>query len=557
MLKNIQLRCFILQVMAVVASLQLHAQTEFKTKSISIFKNGQSFVVKEGSVSTTDKVYTMDDLPKASFGTLWFTGLQADVAKVVSRQEASYEAVERKAIGFAELLYANKGKRITLTTADDKSFTGTVEDFDLPEEINSAIQLKEAEFAQKYSSVYNADFHLFPSSSPVLLLKMNNTWMSIDPAHIKTIEFFEKPIQKATSKVKVIKPLIKIYFTQGGQQLLNVMYLRDGISWTPTYLLQLLSDTEARLKLQAEVVNDMEDLKDANINFVVGVPNFKFAGTQATLTSFVNRLYNTTSDAGNRFSNAIIPSSQMMGTAKYSINYEAASEPMENVEATASEDLYFYNIKNVDLEKGGRAHYPLLNTLVKIKHLYECNLMSATNDEIYDVDDEDGTFSFNETYSNVYHSIEITNDTKTPFTTGSVLIVQDETQNPLAEDLIKYTGSGTTSSILLTQSPDVRVEEKAKIISSQEDIRKKDGYSYNLITVQSEVTAVNSKSKGIDLAVTKSLYGKCQNASIKYDSRSAVYGNNINPLQYLTFKTHVKAGEKQKFTYTYTVYVRR
>jgi hypothetical protein len=94
----------------------------------------------------------------------------------------------------------------------------------------------------------------------------------------------------------------------------------------------------------------------------------------------------------------------------------------------------------------------------------------------------------------------------------------------------------------------------SKIISTKENARTWDSYTYYSITVQNEVTITNSKSKDIDMAIYKSLLGKCQNASIKYDSRLDIYKNDVNSLEYLTFKISVKAGEKQKFTYTYSVY---
>ncbi len=531
---------------------QLIAQTELKTKSISVFKNGKSFVVKEGKVPTTDNVYTLTKIPDALFGTLWFVA-ETNIMQVTSKLEVVDEPVERKASSFTDLLYANKGKQITLTTQDDKTYVGTVEDFDLPEEVNSFLQLKEAELSEKYGSMYSSDFRLFPTVSPVLLLKMNSKWISIEPSSIKTIEFSEKPEKITKSKVRVRKPLVKVKFAKGGEQELNLMYLQNGISWIPSYLLELTSDTEARLRLQAEVVNDVEEIVNTDINFVVGVPNFKFANGTATLTSFVEKLRMQVSNGyDSRFSNAI--ASQVMA------DYEVADEKMaiitqDNDNAETSEDFYFYNIKNVNLEKGGRAHYPLYSVPVKIKHLYECNLPTSQNENAYRNYSDDGNYSFNTKYSNVFHSIELKNDTKNPFTTGSVMIIDAKTQKPLAQDLVKYTGVGQTSFIQLTQSPDIRVEEQEKIINTQLQAKKKNGYNYSLLTMQSEVVVVNSKKQDIELSIRKIIAGKSKSATIKYDSKQIPNASSINPIDNLKFDLNVKAGETLRFTYTYEMYV--
>ncbi len=506
------------------------AQQDLKTKSISVFKNGKSFVVKEGEVATTDNIYTLSKVPNALFGTFWFVGLQSDVVQVTSKLDIVDEAIERKASSFADLLYANKGKQLTLTTTDDKTYTGVVEDFDLS-----------------------------GTEMPVLLIKTGNKWISLSPSAVKTIEFSDKPEKTAKLSTKVTKPLVKVQFTKGGNQPLSMMYLQNGISWTPTYLLELISDTEARLRLQAEVMNDAEDIVSTNMNFVVGVPNFKFANNAATLTSFVEGLRRETGyyDYGGnnaKFSNALM--TQVAADYSYSEVVVDEDARVEDVAADVSEDFYFYNVNNINLEKGARAHYPLFNVPVKIKHLYECNLSPLQNERSYRSYDNESQLSFDTKYCNVFHTIEIKNDTQNPFTTGSVMIVDDKTQRPLSEDIIKYTAIGQTSSIQLAQSPDIRVEEQEKIISTQQQAKKKNGYTYSLLTIQSEVVVINSKKQDIEMAINKVISGKSKTATIKYDSRQTPAGSSsINPLDRLKFSLNLKAGEKLKFTYTYEMYV--
>lgn len=548
------MRKLILPILALLITIQLMAESELKTKSISIFKNGKSFVIKEGNASTIDNVYTLQKTPNALFGTLWFTGLKTDIVKVTSKLEQVDETIERKASSFTDLLYANKGKLITLTTNDDNVYSGIVEDYNLPEEINTLLQLKEDELKEKYGSTYNTDFRIFPPETPVLLIKIDNKWVAIAPSTVKTIEFTEKPEKVTKLNIKVKKPVVKIQFAKGGIQPLSMMYLQNGISWTPAFLLELISDTEARLRLQAEVVNDAEDIVDTSVNFVVGVPNFKFADNPATLTSFVTQALR---DIGynyrdNRFSNAL-----MTQVADYSYSEKMSNdEAGGNIDADTSEDFYFYNVNNISLEKGGRAYYPLFNVPVKIKHLYECNLPPMQDEQKYRNYDNDSQLSFDIKRCTVFHSIEIKNDTKTPFTTGSVMIVDGKTERPLAEDLIKYTGVGQTSSIQLTQSPDIRVEEQEKIIDTRQQGKKQNGYSYSLLTIQSEVVIMNSKKQNVEMSINKLISGKSKTASVKYESRQIPGSNSINPIDRLKFNLNVKAGETLKYTYTYEMYVR-
>jgi hypothetical protein len=356
-------------IVAVLSTVSFSAQSEFKTKSISIFKNGQAFVIKEGEISTKDNVYTFDKIPNALFGTLWFAGLKSNILQVTGKQEEVEESVERKAVSFRDLLYAYKNKRFTLTTNDEKIYTGTIEDFDLQNDANSP-----------------------------LIIKTDGKWISILPVSIKNIEFAEKPEKIIKTNKKEMKPVIKVMFEKGGNQQLSMMYLQNGISWIPTYLLELKSETEAQLKMQAEVINNVENIENADVNFVVGVPHFKFVSNPATLTSFAKQIYRRNDydnygGLGASFSNAKI---SQAAESSYSDN-ETISMPTigTNIEADVSGDYYFYNVKNISLEKGERAHYSIFDIPIKIKHLYECDLSNMSEDQ-YNRYRRESNFTFDE-----------------------------------------------------------------------------------------------------------------------------------------------------------------
>lgn len=503
------------------------AQSELQTISVSIFKNGKSFVVKEGDVTTKENVYTLREIPNALFGTLWFTGLHADIAQVTGKLDSVSESLERSADSFADLLYANMGRRLTVTTSDDKIYTGTVEKFNL--------------------NAVGAD--------AVVVIKTDGGWVSLAARSVKTLDFAEKPECTVQLTEKVEKPLVQVRFATGGTQPLRVMYLQDGISWLPTYLLELVSETEGQLRLQAEVSNDAENLVNTSVNFVVGVPNFKFADNPAALISFApNLLRNQGASGASRFNNSLM--SQAMSSYSYSeVRTPVSDGEIPDVIADSSEDFYFYTVNGITLDKGARAYYPLFNIPVKIRHFYECNLSSIQDERSYHNYDGESQFLFDTKHCNVFHSIELKNDTQTPFTTGSVMIVDGKTRRPISEDLIKYTGAEQASSIQLAQAPDIRVEEQEKIISARPQAKKWRGYSYSLVTIQSDVVVVNSKNQAVDLVIDRQITGKCVSSTEKYHSRQMPGANSVNPLDRLKFDLKVKPGTTLNFSYTYEIYV--
>ena len=530
----------------------LIAQPNIETKSISVFKNGKSFVVREGVVETKNNEYLLDKIPNALMGTFWFSGKNSYVTQVTSSFLQVDEPIERKATSFFDLLYANKGKQITILTNERETYNGIVEELDLPEQIANYLRLKEKELSENYPAIDISDFKIF--GGQIFSLKMNNKWISLSPTNIKAIEFNEKPNHMVKSNLKTKKPILKIQFNKSGPQGLNMIYLQDGISWNPTYLLMLLSETEASLKLQAEVINDVEHIKNCDINFVIGVPNFKYATQPATLTTLTQTIKDyysmATYNKSNIYSNALIPS-QIYAEESIADYDDVSTVYNEDNKIEQNEDFYFYTVKNVDLEKGARAHYPLFESKIKIKHLYECNLSnSQINSSYY----HEENFSFDTKYSNVYHSIEIKNDTKNPFTTGPIMIVSE--LKAISQDLLKYTATGLTSSIKLTQSSDIRIEEKEKISNIGKNYTKFNNDNYRLVTLQSEIIIVNSKNQDINFSLNKHIMGTLKNVSEKYTNHSKVLNNNINQTENFNIRIVLKAKETKKINYTYQVYVR-
>ncbi|MDR6570762.1 hypothetical protein MRBLMN1_005758 [Chitinophaga ginsengisegetis] len=553
---------FILLALLLATGTTLVAQENAVTKSLSVFKNGQSFVVKEIKAQVADSGFRLNNLPVALFGTYWFAGTTNPVSRVSSRVEQVNEIQERKANSFLELLHANKGKSITIVTTDNNIYKGSVEDFDLPEEINSRLQLQQMQLTNVYRGQYQFD-RIYAPANPVLLLKMNGKWIGIEPATIKTITFEDKPSRTTTARIAVQKPIVTVHFAKSGQQSFTMMYLQNGLSWTPVYQLQLVSETEATLNLQAEVNNNVEDIKNTDVDFVMGVPNFSQAITLATLLNF--------SSTGN-VENANIYSNAIQMRADYArdraaesiVMPEQASSP-DNT-AVENEDLYFYTLKNISLSKGERAQYPVFNKPVKIHHFYK-TVLPASVMSTYQVNGEEGTASEEMEAANhagrgatpnkVNHFVEIYNNTDNPFTSGAVLILQKNTQKPIAQDVLKFTAKGSSTPIFITTAPDILVREKEALVSVKKEAKTYNGYKYTLATVKGTITVINSKSRLADIQVQKTISGAITSASTKYSqSLNLEYKNDINQGRQLDFELAVDAGAKKSFTYTYEMYIR-
>ena len=100
-------------------------------------------------------------------------------------------------------------------------------------------------------------------------------------ASIRNIELLDKfeinQIVKTLEKENRLS--LKVDGAKDGEKLnLGIAALERGLRWIPAYRVEVKGEPikEAKLELEAMLVNDLTDLKNSDVYFVVGVPSFMF-----------------------------------------------------------------------------------------------------------------------------------------------------------------------------------------------------------------------------------------------------------------------------------------
>ncbi len=510
-----------------------------KTKSVSIFKNGTAFFIKEGTVKPKDGSYIMtDNIPRALFGTFWIHSPNKELKHVTSYNDQVTTKTENVAISFIDLLEANKGKKMKIHIGKDEVYEGTTEE----------VIMKDSDGNEKR----------FINQS-VIVFKTNSQWLSFSPVEIRRIEFLEKPNQLLEKETTTNKNILSVDFTtKRSEQPLEMMYLENGLNWVPTYLIELKSDTKAKLSLRAEVTNGAEDIEGADVNFVVGIPNFRYANRLSSLVDFLGMIYPTNNIyAGNNFSNSL--TTQRLDYALEEATVTATGTPMGNgVTGDGDEDLYFYNVKNINLKNGGRGQYPVFSEDIEIAHIYECNL--AQNSAAANYYQKDFLFT-PDNQNPVFHSIKVNNNLEFPWTTGSAMVVSEKsgTTRPISQDMLNYTPIKGHSYVKLTESPDIKVKHAEKEIAREQKVRRvntNNRYYYDLVTVEGKIKVKSYKDKKVDLNLKRMIYGDLQETDVKWLKAERVNRTgDINKITDVCWETSISGGEELEITYTYKVYV--
>jgi hypothetical protein len=215
------------------------------------------------------------------------------------------------------------------------------------------------------------------------------------------------------------------------------------------------------------------------------------------------------------------------------------------LEGEASEDLFFYDRPNVTLAKGERALYPVFTENVPFRHIYLWEVPEET---------EETRRSIPTAEDSVWHSIMLTNNGSTPWTTAPAFVLAHE--KPLAQNTLHYTAAGAQGTVKLTVASDVTVErEELEVERKPRDLERSSTH-YDALTIEGTLHLHNFKREAITLSIVKNLEGTTLSQQPKAKvTRRAVRPKAVNPKERLEWEVPLAAGEEKTVKYRYKIWV--
>jgi hypothetical protein len=281
----------------------------------------------------------------------------------------------------------------------------------------------------------------------------------------------------------------------------DLFYYTPGLRWIPTYRVALGEEGEADLVMQAEILNEAEDLPGVPVDLVVGVPNFRFRDVVSPL-SLEPQLQDPLKRAapqimGQRHSNVLF--SQRAGERRGQHQQPMAVAPggapavPPELAGEGAQDLFVYKVPKLALRAGERAAIPVLSASVPFRHLYTWDVhLAQTNAEQLRSGSRHAS-PVRLLKNEVWHQIELTNRTEVPWTTGAALTVQGVL--PIGQELLTYTSVGGKCQVPLTVAVDVRGTIEEEEISRKPKAQTYHGYHYALVTKKAPSASPTTRRK--------------------------------------------------------------
>lgn len=527
-----------------------------RLKRVALFKNGLGFFVREGTLAGDTRVALLGPFAASSHGTFWVScPAHAGLETLTAREVTTTEEVPAREI--AELLRANVGKGVTLYTGADpeSAITGEIVAF-APDRVPALLD--------PYAMGQHSDTSraLPQGRGQFLLLQTDDGIRALDPYRIWSIQFADTEIERSVSQ-ELKRAELEAYLTSPSQgDWLSVSYLAKGITWAPSYLIDISEPQKARLSAKALIINEAEDLQATHVDLITGFPNLQFADVlspvarKESLASFLRAL----SQGRSETRGATVLSNVMVQSAEYArrpglAGAEAAPLPDYGAAAPGqvAEDLFLYPLENIALAKGETGYYPLFTEIVPYTGFYQWEIPDyVTEEDRYGQPRREERDKPEE----VWHSIRLTNSTQVPWTTAPVQLMKNS--SIIGQDTLNYTPPNAKATVKITRAVSVKAEQTEVETDRERDAVRIYGYHYDRVTIKGTLSVTNYKGEVISLEIAKILSGEVQSATPEAEDVVLARGlARMNPTHLLTWTIQLKPGQHREITYAYEALIRR
>ncbi len=498
-----------------------------------MFKNG--FAITRRVIEVTKPGSTIVvPIPNGAMGTLWFTpddGMELD-SVAVETETTSGGKLTNGATSLEQILYINVGGTITLTVAEKEGspsrLTGKL--------VSASGSVVVVEGAEATRAI------------------LKSTVLSVEGKGLKWSTTFDSIGTRRVMRVR----------TSGKPGRIGVVALERGLSWSPSYAVNLQPDGKTlTLVAKATIVNDLESLKDLDCRFVTGFPNLPFANTPDPLVAEAmvasggfgggGGVGGFGGQGGAAFSNA----DQSRG-ASIGIRDEDAKLLQASGDGEALGELFFYPRKGVSVEAQGRAAYTLFAVTAPYETVYAWDLNDpAPGQAVFTARvPPPGTPSNDE----IWQTLRFANTARLPLTTAPATTF--EAGEILGQDTLRYVSPNQIAELRVTRTLDISTdfteEEEGRERGFVKGKNKTGEYPiYDRVTAKGTITIVNRKTAPVKMRVRKPFTGTWASGEGSPKVAATAAGLRLpNPTGLAEWTPSVPAGGTVKLTYTVKLLVR-
>jgi len=527
-------------------------------ESVGLFKNGLAVVRATFPIDGAGS-YCWDRVPHVIHGTFW---VESDGEVAVQSTTRRIEETDDSGAPSGVLQYDLAGKEVTITlrhkdSPQDPRITGTV--WAVPPRAGKRLwDTNYASLNPSARSYYWSSQVQMPQPAPaastgnfLVLHDETGARRYIDLSGIASVEA-KGPF--GTVKRMVEKPVLVFDVrkapAKGG--VVRVSWLTKGLAWMPSYQVDLSDAKNLRIRQNAVVRNESDDLANTEIQLISGFPSVRFGAVDSPLwqgtglAAFFQQINQSATGA----TSANVLSQQAVYSNSGSTN-NAAAMPELTEQGEASNDIHYESIGSHTLKSGDSLALDIASATSAYERVVEW--------VVPDGRDASGRYprGNNEVRDEMpWDAVRFANPFKFPMTTAAALVTEDGKFR--GQNQTEWVNPGQRACLRITRALSVQTESSEIEEEGQREIVWIAGNDYQRTRVKGRLVVRNFRGKDVTMTIRREFSGKLIEADAKPESKLRAEGvYSVNPRRQLDWTIQLPAGEEKELTYRYEVLVDR
>lgn len=503
-----------------------------RVERVDLFKNGLAVVRASGAIDRSG-VATYAVPPTLVHGSLW---ARADHPLEIRSHRRSVPTPTFRP-SRAELLESALGHDLVVHLGDEVlegTLVGQPDDAPPPEPV------------PRLGFVSPAPRGPSPGDS-MLLRTRDGRFVAFGVDRIERLEFAEPPV------VRRPKDFLELRSEDPGA--FELEWIGRGMSWAPSYRIDLSDPETLVLRQKAVIRNEMRDLESVEIGLISGFPSVSFATVDAlvspgqTWSTFFEQLEGAGRGGGSR---DIRSNAARQWVAPTSVDGPAlgAAEPGEGV------DLHVETVGRHDLRRGETLVLPVAEATASYETVVEWIIPDLRRPDGRPVDEHVRRQDPERYEESAWDAIRFVNPFAFPLTTAPAVLVRKGGLRALQQ--VSWTSPGERTAVRVTKALSVGTRAvEAEVPETRRDVVVTKTLMQS-VEVQGSLSIANRRAEPVVVIARRRFSGALLEADAEPTTRLLESGvTALNPRNELMWRLEVEAGGEREVGYRYEVLVPR
>ena len=513
---------------------------ETRIAAAGLFKNGLA-IVEETLTVRGPGVYRVDRVPKPVLGTFWVASQTPVVARMSTRR---LPVADVRATG-RDLQSEVAGREVEIAPRDDgrRRIRGTVVALDPPKTPVATLN--------PYGYVAPQ-----PVSRYLVLRDAAGQRIYIDTSTIGMLRVIDSEETILESRPVL---LLEVGGAPGEATPIAIRYLAHGLSWAPSYRVDLLSKHTLRIEQKSVLRNELTDLEDVDLSLITGYPAIPFAHVTSPFsmaTSWQNYFSQLNANPQQQnnfmFMNSVV-TQQRLGASSSPFSAEGYAFDSSFGEGEGA-DLHYQRIGKRFLAQGDTMALSVDAGITSYSRLVEWTIPDTRRSDGRPVQQHERQNRPDLYETTVWDALQFRNPLPFPLTTAPAMI--SEMNRFVGQSRLDWTNRKDEVTLRVTQALSVRTHHTESEEPGSREALRIAGNDFQKSIVVGSVEIQNQRAEVVNILIKRRFSGELIQAGGKPETRLREEGAwSVNPRNEIIWSFTMQPGEKKMMAYRYSVLV--